>query len=447
MKIAQIVPGSGGGFYCENCLRDNDLAAALLRAGRDVLLVPMYLPLLPDDLTALPTRPEPATEAGPIFFGGINVYLQQKWALFRHTPRWVDRLFDSRRLLQWAAGKAGMIRAADLGQTTLSMLRGEDGRQKKELDRLIAFLAAERPDVVLLSNGLLLGLAPALRRRVGAAVVCMLQDEDGWVDALGPPYAQQVWDLLAERAADVDAFVAVSDAYARAIGPRLGLADARLHVIPCGLDPAGYAPAEPPPEPPAVGFLAPLCAGKGLSVLAEAYARLKARPEGARLRLRLAGGQSEADADYVAEVRAALAPHERAGDVDWRGNLPRAERQEWLRSLTVLSVPTARPEAFGLYVIEALASGVPVVLPEHGAFPEIVRATGGGLLVRPNDPAALAAALAELLGEPESARAMGRAGREAVLQQYSAERAAERMAALCGDVVEQTQGRGGGRDV
>ena len=440
MKIAQIVPGSGGGFYCENCLRDNDLAAALLRAGRDVLLVPLYLPLLPDNRSAAP----PPACPRKVFFGGINVYLQQKSALFRHTPRWLDRLLDARWLLRRAARKAGMTRAADLAETTLSMLRGEHGLQKKELDRLVAFLAVERPDVAVLSNALLLGLAPALRERVGARVVCLLQDERGWIDAMGPPYAQQVWDLLSERAKDVDAFVAVSDAYARAVGPRLGAAGKRLHVIPCGLDAAGYAPADAPPAPPAVGFLAPLCADKGLGLLAEAYLRLRARPEFGRLRLRLAGGQVEADAAFVAGVRARLARHEEAGDVDAQGNLPRAERQEWLRSLSVLSVPTLRPEAFGVFVLEALASGVPVVLPEHGAFPELVRATGGGLLVRPNDPDALAAALGALLRDPDRARALGRAGRAAVLERFSAARAAERLVGLCRDVRAATPT--GGRD-
>ena len=171
---------------------------------------------------------------------------------------------------------------------------------------------------------------------------------------------------------------------------------------------------------------------------------LRARPEFGRLRLRLAGGQVEADAAFVAGVRARLARHEEAGDVDAQGNLPRAERQEWLRSLSVLSVPTLRPEAFGVFVLEALASGVPVVLPEHGAFPELVRATGGGLLVRPNDPDALAAALGALLRDPDRARALGRAGRAAVLERFSAARAAERLVGLCRDVRAATPT--GGRD-
>ena len=160
MKIVHIVPGSGGTFYCENCMRDNALVKALRRMGHDVVMVPLYLPMFADD-------PE-LSEDVPVFFGGINVYLQQKLALFRKTPRWLDRLADARWILELAARKAGTTRAAGLGDMTLSMLRGADGNQAKELDRLIKWLAEnERPDIVHLSNALLIGLARRIRAVCG----------------------------------------------------------------------------------------------------------------------------------------------------------------------------------------------------------------------------------------------------------------------------------------
>ena len=204
MRIVQITPSAGDSFYCENCLRDAALAKAVLKLGHDVLMIPLYLPL----------SVEQTGSAGiaPIFFGGLNVYLQQKSAFFRKTPRWLDRLLDSPGLLRWIGRKAGMTSARDLGQTTISMLRGEQGRQIKELDRLVDWLDTQenRPDIICLSNILLAGLAGPIKKRLGVPVVCLLQDEDGFLDGLASPYSQQAWQVLVERAGDMDSFVAVS---------------------------------------------------------------------------------------------------------------------------------------------------------------------------------------------------------------------------------------------
>src|SRR5208337_2297101 len=144
MNIVQITPGAGA-MYCGNCLRDNALVAALRKLGHEVLMAPLYLPL---------TLDEADQSAGtPVFFGGINVFLEQKTALFRGAPGWLRDLLASRRLLQWAAGKAAKTRAADLGELTLSMLRGEAGNQARELEELLAWLKTQpKPDVLCLSN-------------------------------------------------------------------------------------------------------------------------------------------------------------------------------------------------------------------------------------------------------------------------------------------------------
>ena len=109
------------------------------------------------------------------------------------------------------------------------------------------------------------------------------------------------------------------------------------------------------------------------------------------------------------------------GEVSFNPNLNRAEKLEFLQALTVFSVPANYGEAFGLYVIEALAAGVPVVQPRAAAFPELIAATGGGVLCEPNDSKSLADALEELLLNPDRARVLGEAGRQAVAEQFSAE--------------------------
>ena len=187
MRIAHITPSAGGSFYCENCLRDAALVKAMDKLGHDLLTIPLYLPLETEQYSAVSKT--------PIFFGGINVYLQQKFALFRKTPRWFDKMLDSPTLLSWISRKAGMTSAKELGETTISMLQGEHGKQIKELHRLIDWLdiRGNKPDIVCLSNVLLAGLAQSIKQRLGLPVVCLLQDEDGFLDGLPSQHSKQAW--------------------------------------------------------------------------------------------------------------------------------------------------------------------------------------------------------------------------------------------------------------
>jgi len=420
-----LSPGAGDNFYCENCLRDAAMVVALRRRGHDASSVPLYLPLMTEGAI-------PDGGRGEVFFGGINVYLQQKSALFRRTPRWIDRLFDARWLLRWAGKKAGMTDAKDVAETMISMLRGEDGRQVKELERLVAFLAAhERPDVVSLSNVLLVGVVRRIKQELGVAVIGSLQDEEGYVDALPEPERSAAWEVLRERCGDVDAFIAPSRFYADAMQARLDLPAERFVVIPNAIDATGLAPPEAPPAGPAIGYLSQMCAGKGLDTLVEAFCRLKATGRHGALKLRVFGGMTGADEAFVGQARRRLAKAKVSDDAEFTFQYDPAEKLALLQSCSVLSVPTRRGEAFGLFVLEALACGVPVVLPAHGAFPELVEATGGGLLCEPNDPADLAAKIETLLADPARAAALGRSGRDAVLEKYTAERMADEVERLC----------------
>src|SRR5262249_61390131 len=106
-------------------------------------------------------------------------------------------------------------------------------------------------------------------------------------------------------------------------------------------------------------------------------------------------------------------------------NVDHAAKVAFYEGLTVFSTPAHYGEAFGLYVMEALAAGVPVVQPRHAAFPELLDATGGGLLSEPHDPKALADGIESLLRDPARAQALGARGREAVLANFTRERMAE----------------------
>ena len=429
MKIIQITPGAGSHFYCDNCLRDAALVRELRRRGHDVLMVPLYLPLSAD-------APE-AGRAAPIFFGGINVYLQQKWGLFRRTPRWLDRLLDSPRLLARVARRAGLTRPEDLGEPTLSMLRGEEGRQVKELRRLVAWLSEqERPDLVCLSNALLLGLARQIKAELRTPILCSLQDEDAFLDSLPEPHRGEAWDTVRRRAAEIDGFIAVSRHYRTVMCERLGLAPERVRTVHLGIDAEGYGPAAPP-QPPVIGYTARLCGAKGLDTLVEALLALRAEPAAAGLRLKITGLEMSDDRDFVAGLRRRIADAGATGDVEFLPALDRAGRQEFLRTVTLVAVPARQSEAFGLFVLEAMAAGVPVVLSRVGSYPELMEAAGGGVLVGPGDPAALASAIRGLLARPDEARALAARGRKAVLEYFNIERMADDMLKVFEQVLAQ----------
>ncbi len=426
MRIVMVNPGVADAFYCENCIRDHALARALIALGHDVLMVPVYLPL--------PAETGGEYRSAPIFFGGIGSYLRQKWAGYDRLPAFLRRALDAPALLRAGARLAGLMDPAELGETTLTMLRAEEGRPAAELDRLIDWLARNaRPDVVCLSNVLLVGMAARIRERLGCPVISILQDEDSFLDDLPEPYRTRAWALVAERARGLAGAAAVSRFYRDVMTRRLGLGSDAVRVIYPGI-PVADAPPHAPPDPPAIVFLSRMCEEKGLDLVADAFVALRKRPGLERLRLRAAGGSTAADSSFLRRVRGSLARAGADGDAEFLGNPERAGRDALLRGSSVLCVPDRRGEAFGLHVLEALACGVPFALPRIGAYPELLEITGGGVLYPPGDDTALAAALEGLLVRRDEAARIGAAGRAAVLRDFTAARAAERLVGLCREV-------------
>ena len=402
-------------MYCGNCFRDNALVSELRRQGHEALMVPMYLPMTLDEASVLGET--------PTFFGGINVFLSQKIALHRQAPAWFRRWFDAPLLLKWAAGKTAKTRPEDVGELTVSMLRGEGGNQHRELEEMVAWMARlPRPDVVFLSNALLIGMARKIRSALGTRVICFLQSEESFLDSLPEPYRSEAWSLMTERVGEVDGWIAPTRYFAERMSARLGLSSGLVRVAASGILLDGYSNLPTPRAvgtPPVLGFFARMCPEKGLDTIVSAFIILSRQGRVPGLRLKVGGGCGPGDIAFVTAQKERLRIAGLEELVSFHPNVSREEKVAFFGSLDVLSVPARFSEAFGLYLVEAMAAGTPVVQPNVCGFAEIISSAGGGFVFEGMTAEALAAALEEVLLNPVRLRAVGEAGRQGVRVRYT----------------------------
>lgn len=417
MRILTITAGAGR-MYCGSCVRDNALAAELLARGHDVPLLPIYTPTLTD---------EPNVSDDRVFFGGVSVYLQQHVPLFRKTPWLLDRLWDSGAVIRALAGRGVAVDPALLGDLTVSMLKGEEGFQSKEVRKLLHWLKGQRPfDLIVLPNALLLGLATPLERELGRPIACTLQGEDLFLEGLPEPYRSQAKELIRGHGRAVDGFLAVSEYYAGFMSGYLGLPRERIHTVPLGINLGGHGPRGARPSGPfTVGYFARVAPEKGLHLLCAAYRHMRERGLPAA-RLEAAGYLAPEHRAYLGGIETRMREWGLEAEFRYRGVLDREQKIRFLQGLDVLSVPSSYVEPKGIYLLEAMANGVPVVQPRHGAFPELLERTGGGLLFAPGDTDGLADAILSLQRDPARAEELGRRGAEGVRQHYSVGRMAQR---------------------
>ena len=419
MKILYLTGGAGQ-MYCGSCLRDNALATELLSRGHDVTLLPVYTPTLTD---------EPNVSGDKVFFGGISVYLEQYVPIFRNSPRWLDRIWDSTAMLHLASKRSISTSPKMLGEMTVSMLKGEDGFQRKEIDKMIEWLAHEgAPDIVSLPYTLLLGLAKPIKEALGRPICCTLQGEDLFLDGLHEPYQTQAKTLIRANIEHVDAFIAVSDYYARFMPGYLGIPAEKIRVVPLGINLKGYEHRERHTAAPfTVGYFARIAPEKGLQVLARAYQKLRADgdlPAGSRLEV--AGYLAPEHKSYLSDVELELKGAGLSAEFKYRGVLDREQKISFLQGLDVLSVPATYDEPKGMFLLEAMACGVPVVQPRRGSFTEVVETTGGGLLVEPDSPESLAEGILKLYRDRALRKQLGQSGLQGVREHYSVARMADR---------------------
>lgn len=423
MKYAYIATGAAN-MYCGSCMRDNTLVAAMKSLGHDVSMIPLYTPLRVD---------EDSVSERHVFYGGIEAYFLQR---FPRQSFWRDRLLKLtgsqaflRLMPHFDVGSA--VDPAQNAELTLSMLRGQEGNQHALLDEMVNWLKSSlKPDLVHVTNTLISGTVPAIKQALNVPVVCGLHGEDIFIDGLPKSHRTQALDAIRQNAAHIDHFIAISQYYADYFAPMIGIDPAKITLVRPGISLHDYRNANPASSPKSpdgsltIGYLARISPEKGLHLLAEAFVRLCKSGEFPGLRLKAAGYLSRAHASYIDSIRRRLKKAGVSDQVEIIGTVGRQQKLDFLHSLDVFSVPTIYRDPKGLPVLEALASGVPVVQPDHGAFPELVAATGGGLLHKPGDPVDLAEKLATLLHDAELRQEFSRQGRTAVHSDFSAERMA-----------------------
>jgi glycosyltransferase involved in cell wall biosynthesis len=424
MRILSITAGAAG-MYCGSCLRDNALARELLARGHEVTLLPLYTPTLTDEENV--SRPS-------VLFGGVSIYLQQKVPAFRRMPKFVDRLLDSPGLIRAFASRSTSTDPRTLGDLTVSMLQGTAGVLRKEFDKLVEWLRDEPvPDVINLPNSLLIGLAAPLADALGRPICCTLQGEDLFLDGLIEPHRSRAVELIRSQVPKVDRFIAVSHFCAAQMSERLGIRADQVSVVPLGISVAGHErrSREKVPEGGGddfrIGYFARVAPEKGLHLLAEAFQLVRRGAPRSRIRLEVGGYLSPSDRPYLRHIERSL---ERAGfknDFAYHGTLDRLGKLEFLRRIDVLSVPATYDEPKGLFLLEAMASGVPAVQPRRGAFIEVVEKTGGGLLVEPDDAENLAEGLDRVRRDATLREELARRGFEGVRKHYTVQQSADRL--------------------
>jgi glycosyltransferase involved in cell wall biosynthesis len=420
MRIMHIIPGSGGSFYCGNCLRDAKYVEAMRKSDHTVVKLPMYLPLFADE--------HDLSREIPVFYGAISIYMKQLFPIFRKAPAWVDNALNSKPMLKLASKFAGSTRAKGLEEMTVSMLLGEEGQQKDELQRLVDWIVENcSPDVIHLSNALLLGLAQQLSQRLNVPVICSLQDEDVWVDVMKPSAAKSVWKLMSKKAGDVTAFISVSDFYAGVMKGKMDIPDAKLKSVHIGVDPADYTFKPVSEKGRNIGYISRMCFENGLDILVDAFILLKKNEGFEDVNLVLTGGSTGDDKKYLHDIRKKLRENNLENQVKFHEDFEEQGLREYLEKVSVVSVPVRNGEAFGIYLLECMASGVPVVQPALGAFPEIIGLTTGGVVYEPNTPEVLSEALQKLLSDPKEMEKLSLQGRDGVEEHFHIDVQAERM--------------------
>jgi len=418
MKIVYLITGSGGSFYCGNCYRDMLYLKAIRKVpGITASAIPLYLP---PDKTNIDSGLDKR-----VFFGAISMYIREKIPIFRNMPSFLDKFFDATPFLKLAARQAGTTRTEGLEELTLNMIEGDNAFRSKEVDRLVNYLTRDgKPDIIHLSNALILGLARQLKKRMNVKIVCSLLNEDDWIDEMVEPYKSNAWKMIAREAEHVYTFVTPSNYYKKLFLSKTGLSGSNILVVPLGIEPEKNPLSSEKSTVPAIGYFCRVSYMNGFDKLVDAFINLKSGdfPD---LTLHVCGGFTGDDKSFIAEQIRKIRDNGFKSSVriypEFQGN----KKLEFFNNVDVISVPVRKHDGYGLYILEANGAGIPVVEPATGAFSEIIETTKGGLTYFPDNGVELVKTLKRVLNDKNLRKQFSDRGRSGVLKKLSLENMAE----------------------
>lgn len=418
MRILSFTAGAGE-MLCGSCIRDNALARVLAGRGHDVRLVPLYQRSRTDEASVSEER---------IRFGGISVFLQHAAPLFGGV-RALDRWIDSPALLGFAERFSSSTDPTKLGPLTVTTLEGVEGPAGRAVEALAESVRDAEPDVVVLPNSLLLGLAAPLAAATGAPVVVTFSGEDLFLSRLPPKHRERALDLMRAAATKAHHFVGVTEHHGLGMAKTLGIPAGQLSFVRLGVDPAGF-PDVPKEQagangPVTIGFLSRIAPEKGLDRLVRAALELTGSPEAPPVRIRAAGWMGRGGRDYLQQVERLVGGGTDRVSFKYLGELDRPAKITFLRDADLIAIPAVFPEPKGLPAIEAMMAGTPVVVPQQGAYPALLDRAEGGVLAKSSEPEHMAAALSQLVLHPERRAKIGARGFERVREEHSVDRMAE----------------------
>jgi glycosyltransferase involved in cell wall biosynthesis len=419
MNIVYLITGSGGSFYCGNCFRDMLYIKAIRKVpGINVTAIPLYLP---------PDGSDIDTDFDKhVFFGAISMYLREKIPFFRKMPAFLDKVFDASPMLKIAARQAGTTRTEGLENLTLNMIKGDNAMREQEVDRLVTYLLKDsKPDAIHLSNALIIGLASQLKKRLNVRIICSLQNEDDWIDEMVEPYRYRAWKMIAEEAVHVDAFISPSKYYKDLFIAKTGVPGNNIHIVPSGIESPEDHPASVNNHSPSIGYYCRVSYQNGFDKLVDAFINIKTNDKIAGLTLHVCGGFTSDDKPFIKDQIKKITDHGFKSFVKIYPEFQGSSKQEFFRNIDIMSVPVRKYDAYGLYILEANAAGVPVVQPATGAFPEILDRTGGGIIYYPDNEEELTAAIIKLLNDNSLRNSLGKTGQIKVKEELTLEKMSE----------------------
>lgn len=431
MKIVYLITGSGGSFYCGNCYRDMIYLRAIRKVkGISASAIPLYLP-----------TEDKNTETGlenNVFFGAISMYLREKVPFLKNMPIFMDKIFDSAPMLRMAAKRAGTTRTEGLEDMTLNMIRGENAFPEKELQRLVDHICIDgKPDIIHLSNALIIGLARQLKRKMKVRIVCSLLNEDDWINEMSEPYQSEAWKLISEEAGNVDHFITPSKYYKKFFISKTGVSGENVHIIPLALDTRNLDPISKKDNYPALGYFCRINSQNGFDKLVDAFIELKTGNKLPGLTLHVSGGYTGSDKPFITEQIKKIKSHGLKSSIRIYPEFHGYRKEEFFSNIDIMSVPVRKQDGYGLYILEANVTGIPVVQPETGAFSEIIEKTKGGITYSPDTVEELSSALLKLFNDNKLRIRLGEAGRENVLKELSLDKMSEGLSEVYNETLKK----------